>query len=104
MYWKINHDMLDDCYIMTFTCTLYTYINVNLCSFCLTLIMLLNKITLQVVNQISEELRKPVFPFSMLSAKQGNYWYHYYNVFGMTRSLTGDSTRDLPHSKPALYH
>ena len=30
------------------------------------------------------------FPFSMLSAKQRNYWYHFYNVFGMTRSLTGD--------------
>jgi len=26
----------------------------------------------------------------MFSAKQGNYWYHFYNVFGMTRSLTGD--------------
>jgi len=25
----------------------------------------------------------------MLSAKQGNYWYHFYNVFGMTRSLIG---------------
>jgi len=24
----------------------------------------------------------------MLSAKQGNYWYPFYNVFGMTRSLT----------------
>ena len=22
----------------------------------------------------------------MFSAKQGNYWYHFYNVFGMTRS------------------
>jgi len=21
----------------------------------------------------------------MLSAKQGNYWYHFYNIFGMTR-------------------
>jgi len=21
----------------------------------------------------------------MFSAKQGNYWYHFYNVFGMTR-------------------
>ena len=31
-----------------------------------------------------------VFPFSMYSAKQGHYWYHFYNVFGMTRSLTGD--------------
>ena len=35
----------------------------------------------------------------MLSAKQGHYWYHFYNVFGMTQSLAGD----LPHSKPALY-
>ena len=42
------------------------------------------------------------FPFSMLSDKQGNYWYHFYNVFGMTWSLTGDWTRDLPHSTPAL--
>ena len=40
----------------------------------------------------------------MLSAKQGYYWYHFYNVFGMTQSLTGDWTPDLPHSKPALYH
>ena len=48
--------------------------------------------------------KEPVFPVSMLSAKQGNYWYHFYNVFGMTRGLTGDWTRDLPHSKPALYH
>jgi len=31
----------------------------------------------------------------MLSAKQGNYCYHLYNVFGMTRSLTGDWTRVL---------
>ena len=48
--------------------------------------------------------KEPIFPFWMFSAKQGNYWYHFYNVFGMTRSLTGDWTRDLPHSKPALYH
>ena len=27
-----------------------------------------------------------------------------YNVFGMTRSLTGDWTRDLPHSKPVICH
>jgi len=43
------------------------------------------------------------FPFSMLSAKQGNYWNHFYIVFGMTRSLTGDWTRDLPYTNPALY-
>ena len=48
--------------------------------------------------------KETIFPFLMLSAKQGNYWYHFYNVFGMTRSLTGDWTRDLPHVKPALYH
>ena len=48
--------------------------------------------------------KEPVIPFSMLSAKQGNYWYRFYNVFGMTLSLTGDWTRDLPHSKPALYY
>jgi len=34
--------------------------------------------------------KKPVFPFLMFSAKQGLYWYHFYNVFGMTRSLTWD--------------
>ena len=34
--------------------------------------------------------KEPVFPFSMFSAKQRNYWYHFYKVFGMTRSLTGD--------------
>ena len=31
---------------------------------------------------------EPVFPFSMLSAKQENYWFHFYNVFGMMLSLT----------------
>ena len=46
--------------------------------------------------------KEPVFPFSMLSAKQVKYWYHFYNVFGMTRTLTGDWNRDLPHSMPAL--
>ena len=50
------------------------------------------------------EKEQPAFPFSILSAKQGNYWYHFFNVFGMTRSWTGDWTRDIPHSMPALYH
>ena len=36
--------------------------------------------------------KEPVFPFLMFSAKQENYWYHFFNVFGMTRSLTGDWT------------
>ena len=39
----------------------------------------------------------------IFSVKQGNYWYHF-NVFGVTRSLTQDWTRDLSHSMPALYH
>jgi len=29
--------------------------------------------------------KEPVFPFLMLSAKQGNYWAHFYNVSGVTR-------------------
>ena len=33
--------------------------------------------------------KEPVFPFLMFSAKQVNYCHHFYNVFGMTRSLTG---------------
>jgi len=45
---------------------------------------------------------EPVFPFSMLSAKQGNYWYHFYNVFGMTRSLTGDMNPECQHSNTRL--
>ena len=48
--------------------------------------------------------KEPVFPVLMFSAKQENYWYHFYNVFGMTRSLTGNWTRDFRHSKPALNH
>ena len=40
----------------------------------------------------------------MLSAKQENYKYHFYYVFGMTRSLSGDWTGDRPHSMLVLYH
>ena len=35
--------------------------------------------------------KEPVFPFLIFSAKQGSYWYHFYNVFSMTSSLTGGS-------------
>ena len=48
--------------------------------------------------------KEPAFPFLTLSAKQGIYGYHFYNVLGMTRSLTRNRTWDLPHSMPALYH
>jgi len=43
--------------------------------------------------------KEPVFPFLIFSAKQGNYWYHFNNVFGMTRPLTGTSRsrNDLTH-------
>jgi len=34
--------------------------------------------------------KEQVFPFLMLLAKQGYNWYHFYNVCGMTRSLTVD--------------
>ena len=48
--------------------------------------------------------KEPVFPYLMFNAKQGNYWYHFNNVFGMTRSLAGAWIWNLPHPKPALYH
>ena len=31
--------------------------------------------------------KEPVFRFLMVNAKQGNYWYHSYDVSDMTRSL-----------------
>ena len=31
--------------------------------------------------------KEPVFAFSMFSAKQGHYGYHFYNVFGMTDAV-----------------
>ena len=37
--------------------------------------------------------KEPVFPFSMLSAKQGNYWYHFYNVFGIRGPWLGIEPR-----------
>ena len=44
------------------------------------------------------------FPFQCTVLNKGTTWYHFYNVFCMTRSLTGDWTQDLPHSMPARYH
>ena len=41
---------------------------------------------------------------SISTLRKGTTWYNFYNVFGMTRSLSGDWPRDLPHSMPALYH
>ena len=39
------------------------------------------------------------FLYNAVSAKQVNYWFHFYNIFGMTRSVICDWTRDLQHSK-----
>ena len=47
--------------------------------------------------------KEPVFSPFNVHRNEGQL-YHLYNVFGMTQSLTGDWTRDLQHSKPALYH
>ena len=69
------------------------------------------------------------FPLLIFSAKRGHYWYpfltslvwrgpwlgidpgtsctwsqHHTTRLSRRRSLTGNWTRDLPHSKPALYH
>ena len=46
--------------------------------------------------------KKAVLSFTTMNAKLWNFWYHFYNVFDMMRSLTGDWTRDLPHSKPTI--
>ena len=34
-------------------------------------------------------LERASVSLSMLSAKQGHHWYHFYNVFGTTRPLAG---------------
>ena len=36
-----------------------------------------------------ENLERASVSLFMLSAKQGNHWYHFVNVFGMTRPLAG---------------
>jgi len=41
------------------------------------------------------------FSFKCSVLNKGTTWYHFHNVFGMTRPLTGVRTRD---SMPALYH
>ena len=48
--------------------------------------------------------RASIFPFGCSVLNKGTTGTIFFNVFGMTRSLTGDWTRDLPHLKPALYH
>ena len=50
-------------------------------------------------NEINSSERAGIFPFLLLSAKQEYYWYHFYNVFGMTRSLIGGGLNPGP---PAL--
>ena len=86
----------------------------NFCQFCVVIsTTMANDIRLRristpdfihyIVSPILTIEKEPVFSFLMLGAKQGNYWYHFDDVFRMTRSLTGDWTRKRLHSKPALY-
>ena len=37
--------------------------------------------------------KEPVFPFSVLSAKQGNYWYQFYNVVIEPLALEANTSR-----------
>ena len=48
--------------------------------------------------------KESVFPFSMLSAKQGNYWYHFYNVFGMTRAPSFNIVKNKIQTQVILVH
>ena len=48
--------------------------------------------------------KEPVFSLLNVQCSTRALLLPFYNVFGMTRSLTGDWTRDLLHSKPALHH
>ena len=45
--------------------------------------------------------REPVFPFLMFIAKQGHYWYHFYNVFGMTLVLDWGLNPGPPALEPS---
>ena len=61
----------------------------------------LRRITMQdlihYIIVLSYFLRKSqYFPFQCSVLDKGTTWYHFYNVFGMTRSLTGDRTREPP--------
>ena len=42
------------------------------------------------IHYIFFPYRASIFPFECSLLNNGNYWYHFYNIFGMTRSLTGD--------------
>ena len=47
--------------------------------------------------------KEPVFPFSMLSAKQGHYCYYFYNVFGPWLGIEpGTSHTRCQHSTTRL--
>ena len=48
--------------------------------------------------------RASIFPFECSVLNKGTTGTIFFNVFGMTRSLTWGWIRDLPHSKPVLYN
>ena len=45
--------------------------------------------TLKDVFLLFENVERASVPLLMLTAKQGNHWYHSFNVFGMTQPLSG---------------
>ena len=48
--------------------------------------------------------KEPVFPYSMLSANKGTTGTILLTPLVSRALWLGIETRDLPHSKPALYH
>ena len=50
-----------------------------------------------------ENLERASFSLLMLSAKQGSHWYHFFNVFGMPRHLSGIEPLTFRIHR-ALYH
>ena len=56
-------------------------------------------ISITLFSYLNSWERASIFPFECSVLNKGTTG----TIFGMTRSLTGDWTRDLPHSKPALY-
>jgi len=69
----------------------------------LTLKSIFHKMVLSFFCYLRERERVSI-SFLIFIDKQGNHLYRCLNVFGITRSFIRNWARDLPHSKPALYH
>ena len=66
-------------------------------------ISLLKMIIFALCSLLFENSEKVSVSLLMLSAKQGNHWYHFFNVWYDAASIR-DYTLDLLHLKRALYH